>query len=206
MQTERNNRRFPMSQKMKDAAIGNRSLRPSSTPLEFAIPTSLGWDSARDTPSIKTPDPAVHLMSVEDYPSMGDEPDPLDASATKKEFLAHLQELQDYSDAMFKTYNRTKMYGRRLWLDLTKAFRPHTVKAMSRPMVTEWTDVLHQRGIYVDNRHGVSCHVAMIQVITRATFVPAETNDDDLHPAQQSAAVITVKDDGRQPNDALLSK
>lgn len=81
--------------------------------------------------------PGKQRMVLVDYPELGNDPDPIPSSDNRRQFVAHLKELQDYEDAMYTKYNQTTMYGRSLWADLVQAFRPHTFQALSRPMATE---------------------------------------------------------------------
>lgn len=53
---------------------------------------------------------------------------------------------------------------------------------MSLPMISEWSEFLHHRAIFVDYDSGVSRNDALIRVLTRKTFLSAiSISDDDIY-------------------------
>lgn len=81
---------------------------------------------------------------------------------------------------MYKTYNRTRHEGERLWKDMKMEFRMHTIKEMSRAMITEWTDFVIHRGIYIDELPGLNRHKALSNMISRSHKIPAYFDDEGI--------------------------
>lgn len=74
-----------------------------------------------------------------------------------------MEDLTEYSQGMLAAYDRKTMRGEFMWLYFITVSRPHTVCSWTRPMISEWRDILTKRGIYLD----------MVR-----TRVPAETMID----------------------------
>lgn len=112
----------------------------------------------------------IPRMTLNDYPSISSDPDPLQAGATKEEFLKDIAELWEYRNTIFMShehgpidawtrnlfacmsrivsYKRTKFESRRLLEYLLADFRPQKVKAWSPRMLTEWTDYIIHRAVH----------------------------------------------------------
>lgn len=59
------------------------------------------------------------------------------------------------------------MYGKRLWIDLKQTFRPQNLKELLRTLINEWTYVMDQRDLLVDEVPEVTRQYAMIENFTR---------------------------------------
>lgn len=70
-----------------------------------------------------------------------------------------------------------------MWLDFITAFRPHTIRSFTRPMITEWRDLLTKRAIFIDINRSRAPVEAIIDVIFRERHIgPKEgTNKEDVH-------------------------
>lgn len=126
------------------------------------------------------------------YPA--DDPDPLTPPIGKKEFNEHIKNLREYSNAMLSAYQRTKsMKDEVLWQDFITAFRPHTIRTWTRPMLCEWKGLLAQRGMFIDPNRNRAQHEAIIDILYREQHAqgstPAEKDDGDQPKAKSTEPI-----------------
>lgn len=69
--------------------------------------------------------------------------------------------------AMLKSYEMITQTGKRSCQDLVSAFRPHTVMAWLRPILTQYIDFIVSRGVYIDEGPNSNRHEAVIEILLR---------------------------------------
>lgn len=58
--------------------------------------------------------------------------------------------------------------------------RPHTVKAMSLPLVTEWTYFVLLTGIFIEELPGSNRHDSFISMLNEDAHIPTDFYDDRI--------------------------
>lgn len=69
-----------------------------------------------------------------------------------------------------------------IWQDFITAFRPHTIRSCTRPMIVEWKSLLHHRGIYLDGNRERQQIEAVIDVLYRKNHIQA---NPEKHPMDE---------------------
>lgn len=147
-------------------------------------PENLSGSSSNESPE--------HSSECTPYLNLHDDPDPLPdtSSATEKE--KHRDVLRNYGTEMLEAYKDTEMRGEVLWIDYLTAFRPHTIKSWTRPMLSRWTNLLTNRDIYETSGRQISKAQALVDLLYRENRIGVI--------AERGSAHIHEDDQGHQTN------
>lgn len=77
-----------------------------------------------------------------EYPYDADDPVPIADDASAKQKSDHSQKGREYIQVMLAPYGWSKIKAQLSWTYLVKEFRPLTIRSWTRPMETEWHDLL----------------------------------------------------------------
>lgn len=127
------------------------------------------------------------------YPCTGQESDQRLCSAINDQLLAYISELQDYSASIFVVYETTSHSGKRMWHVLENAFRAHTIMPCSRPMLTQYIELIVNRSVYIDKDPGRNRHEAVIEMLNLEVYIQSKpTQEPQHHPhSHQTPAAPT---------------
>lgn len=66
------------------------------------------------------------------------------------------------------------------------ALRPHTLKGMYPPIITECMDFILHREIFIDERTGSYMHYPLIAILDRDAHIPTDFDDDGIVQVRKS--------------------
>lgn len=81
--------------------------------------------------------------------------------------------MRDYSTEIFAVYKRTEyMREEVLWKDFITAFRPHTLRVWTPPMLVEWKELLLDIGIHLYSNRERQRVELIIDILYRKSHQP----------------------------------
>lgn len=146
------------------------------------------------------------------YPNFATDPQPITGDVSKATWQSHQRSLQTYSEKMFASYQKTKLRGEYFWTEFITSFRPHTIKSWPRPVLSEWRDLIMQRGIYLDCDRSRSPYETVIDILYRDKHIspaqpnPNEKGSDHQHSIEKPETNTDGLNHNLEKNDARSDK
>lgn len=75
---------------------------------------------------------------------------------------------------MLAAYRKAKFRGELFWVGCMTALRTHTICTWGRPTLTEWNDLITQKGVYLDPERSRRPHEVVIHLLHRQEYLDPE--------------------------------